>query len=217
MDGPIIELLVLAGIAVFLILKLRNVLGTREGFEKPPVPRSAEARKPQFEVIEGTVDRDIVDHVPDGSADAKALAAMKRVDPTFSVTEFIGGAKGAYEMILTAFEKSDLASVSPFLAEDVYDAFAGVVEAREKQGLTVEAEIIGVGETALQSADYDPATKEAEITVRYTCEMTYLVRDNAGDIVEGKPNTIRKQKDTWSFARKMDSTDPNWLLVATSD
>ena len=217
MNGPIIELLVLAGIAVFLILKLRNVLGTREGFEKPPVPRSAEARKPQFEVIEGTVDRDIVDHVPDGSADAKALAAMKRFDPTFSVTEFIGGAKGAYEMILTAFEKGDLASVRPFLAEDVYDAFAGVVEAREKQGLTVEAEIIGVGETALQSVDYDPATKEAEITVRYTCEMTYLVRDNAGDIVEGKPNTIRKQKDTWSFARKMDSTDPNWLLVATSD
>ena len=217
MNGPIIELLVLAGIAVFLILKLRNVLGTREGFEKPPVPRSAEARKPQFEVIEGTVDRDIVDHVPDGSADAKALAAMKRVDPTFSVTEFIGGAKGAYEMILTAFEKGDLASVRPFLAEDVYDAFAGVVEAPEKQGLTVEAEIIGVGETALQSVDYDPATKEAEITVRYTCEMTYLVRDNAGDIVEGKPNTIRKQKDTWSFARKMDSTDPNWLLVATSD
>jgi len=217
MNGPIIELLVLAGIAVFLILKLRNVLGTREGFEKPPVPRSTEARKPQFEVIEGTVDRDIVDHVPDGSADAKALAAMKRVEPTFSVTEFIGGAKGAYEMILTAFEKGDLASVRPFLAEDVYDAFAGVVEAREKQGLTVEAEIIGVGETALQSVDYDPATKEAEITVRYTCEMTYLVRDNAGDIVEGKPNTIRKQKDTWSFARKMDSTDPNWLLVATSD
>ncbi|NBT30656.1 MAG: Tim44 domain-containing protein [Rhodobacteraceae bacterium] len=217
MNGPIIELLVLAGIAVFLILKLRNVLGTREGFEKPPVPRSTEARKPQFEVIERTVDRDIVDHVPDGSADAKALAAMKRVDPTFSVTEFIGGAKGAYEMILTAFEKGDLASVRPFLAEDVYDAFAGVVEAREKQGLTVEAEIIGVGETALQSVDYDPATKEAEITVRYTCEMTYLVRDNAGDIVEGKPNTIRKQKDTWSFARKMDSTDPNWLLVATSD
>jgi predicted lipid-binding transport protein (Tim44 family) len=217
MNGPIIELLVLAGIAVFLILKLRNVLGTREGFEKPPVPRSTEARKPQFEVIEGTVDRDIVDHVADGSADAKALAAMKRVDPTFSVTEFIGGAKGAYEMILTAFEKGDLASVRPFLAEDVYDAFAGVVEAREKQGLTVEAEIIGVGETTLQSVDYDPATKEAEITVRYTCEMTYLVRDNAGDIVEGKPNTIRKQKDTWSFARKMDSTDPNWLLVATSD
>jgi len=217
MNGPIIELLVLAGIAVFLILKLRNVLGTREGFEKPPVPRSTEARKPQFEVIEGTVDRDIVDHVPDGSADAKALAAMKRVEPTFSVTEFIGGAKGAYEMILTAFEKGDLASVRPFLAEDVYDAFAGVVEAREKQGLTVEAEIIGVGETALQSVDYDPATKEAEITVRYTCEMTYLVRDNAGDIVEGKPNTIRKQKDTWSFARKMDSTDPNWLLVATTD
>ena len=38
MSSSLIQLLVLAGIAVFLIVKLRSVLGTREGFEKPPVP-----------------------------------------------------------------------------------------------------------------------------------------------------------------------------------
>ena len=32
MNSPLIQLLVLAGIAVFLILRLKNVLGTREGF-----------------------------------------------------------------------------------------------------------------------------------------------------------------------------------------
>ena len=35
MSSAIIQLLVLAGIAVFLILRLRSVLGTRDGFEKP--------------------------------------------------------------------------------------------------------------------------------------------------------------------------------------
>ena len=70
MNSPILQLLVLAGIAVFLILRLRNVLGTREGFEKPPVPRSgpttSDARN-NFEVIEGGPDHDIVYHGPENS------------------------------------------------------------------------------------------------------------------------------------------------------
>ena len=35
MNPALIELIILAGIAVFLFLRLRSVLGTREGFEKP--------------------------------------------------------------------------------------------------------------------------------------------------------------------------------------
>ena len=110
MNSSLIQLLVLAGIAVFLILKLRSVLGTREGFEKPPVP--VEDARPRgrrdFEVIEGGPDRDIIDHVSDGSEAAKALAAMKLAEPGFSVSDFLSGARGAYEMILMAFERGEL-------------------------------------------------------------------------------------------------------------
>ena len=41
------------------------------------------------------------------------------------------------------------------------------------------------------------------------------VRDNAGEIIEGSATEIKRQKDTWAFARKMGSDDPNWLLVST--
>ena len=82
MSSSLIQLLVLAGIAVFLIVKLRSVLGTREGFEKPPIPlddiRPATKPRRDFEVIEGGPDRDIIDHVADGSAAAKALATLCR-------------------------------------------------------------------------------------------------------------------------------------------
>ncbi|MEL6685292.1 MAG: Tim44/TimA family putative adaptor protein, partial [Pseudomonadota bacterium] len=117
MNSPLIQLLVLAGIAVFLILRLRGVLGTREGFEKPAVTRpepAARVGKPDFDVIEGGPDLDITDHVEEGSASAKALASMKRVDPSFNVSEFLGGARGAYEMILMAFENGDLDEIVPF-------------------------------------------------------------------------------------------------------
>jgi predicted lipid-binding transport protein (Tim44 family) len=219
MNSSILQLLVLAAVAVFLIVKLRSVLGTREGFEKPPVP--LEELRPRarqtFEVIEGGPDRDITDHVPDGSASAKALAAMKGAEPSFSVSTFLQGARGAYEMILMAFEKGELDRIRPFLDTDVADSFAEAIAAREANGLTVEATFVGLKEMVLQEATFDPATKTGEVTVRYVGETTQVVRDKAGTIVEGSPTEIKRQRDLWTFARRMGSDDPNWQLVATGD
>lgn len=219
MNSSLIQLLVLAGIAIFLVLKLRSVLGTREGFEKPPIPVD-EVRprtRREFDVIEGGPDRDIIDHVPDGSPAAKALSAMKIAEPGFSVGEFLQGARGAYEMILMAFENGDMERIRAFLAPEVFETFTTAVEARERQGLTVEATFAGLRELTLQEASYDPTSKEGEITVRFTGELTSVVRDAAGTIVEGSATAIRRQRDTWTFARRMGVDDPNWQLVATGD
>ncbi|OUD09704.1 preprotein translocase subunit Tim44 [Marivivens niveibacter] len=218
MNGALIQLLVLAGVAIFLILRLRSVLGTREGFEKPPIQRDeTESRRPNLEVIEGGPDHDIIDHVPENSPAAVAFADMKRVDQTFNVGEFLGGAKGAYEMILMAYETGNLSSVQPFISEDIYDAFAAGIEAREKNGITVEASFIGVSETAVQDAEFDTTSREAEITIRFMGEFNYTVRDKAGDIIEGGPTTVKRQRDVWTFARTMGTDDPNWTLVATGE
>jgi len=222
MSSAIIQLLVLAGIAVFLILRLRSVLGTREGFEKPPVPmqRRSETQDParrEFEVIEGGVDSDITDHVEEGSDAAKALAAMKMVEPSFNVGEFLTGARGAYEMILMAFEKGDLDSVSSFLSPEVLESFTQVVRLREEQGLHIEANFVGIRELTLKDAHFDRDTGEAELTVKFVGELTSVVRNAADEIVEGSPNEIKRQRDVWTFARKMGVSDPNWQLVATGE
>ncbi len=217
MNEPMIQLLVLAGIAVFLILRLKSVLGTREGFEKPPVQQQPEAHKScrDFEVIEGGPDHDITDHVAEDSEQAQTLTAMKRVEPSFSVSEFVQGARGAYEMIVMGFEKGNLDEIQPFLSEEVFDTFVSVVADREDKGLTIEAEFIGVRETSLADVKFDKDTNEAEITMKFVGELTSVVRDRGGDIIEGNPNTVKRQKDSWTFARVMGADDPNWLLVAT--
>jgi predicted lipid-binding transport protein (Tim44 family) len=219
MNSPILQLLVLAGIAVFLILRLKSVLGTREGFEKPAVPREAPQtdRRKGFEVIEGGPDHDITDNVEANSDAAKTLASMKRVDPTFSVAEFLQGARYAYEMILMGFERGDMVAIRPFLADDVYETFAEVVASREAQGLKIEAEFIGIREMTLTEAVFDKHSNMAEISVRFMAELTSVVRDSAGEIVEGKPNEIKRQKDVWTFARVLGTDDPNWQLVATGE
>ncbi|UWQ18327.1 Tim44/TimA family putative adaptor protein [Jannaschia sp. M317] len=217
MNDAVIQLLVLAAIALFLVFRLKNVLGKRTGFEKPtiPAPRDDAPVRRDFEVIEGGPDRDITDHVAEGSVSAKALASMKAAEPGFVVTEFVGGARQAYEMILMAFENGDLASVEPFLSEDVYEAFLSVVADREDKGLKIDASFIGVRETSLEEAEFDDATSEGQITLRFVGELTSVVRDAEGTIVEGNPNEIKKQRDIWTFARVMGSDDPNWKLVAT--
>lgn len=219
MNSSLIQLLVLAGIAIFLILKLRSVLGTRDGFEKPPLP--AEDLRPRvkrdFEVIEGGPDRDITDHVADGSDAAKALAAMKTAEPGFVVNTFLQGARGAYEMILMAFERGDLDQIRAFLGDEIEAAFSEAIRAREAEGLTVEATFVGLREMTLQNATFNRDTKRAEVSVRYVGELTSVIRNAEGEIVEGNPKEIKRQRDVWTFARVMGSADPNWQLVATGD
>lgn len=219
MDSAVIQLLVLAGIAVFLILKLRNVLGTRDGYERPPAPLPEAGARPrrEFEVIQGGEDHDITDHVPAGSPAAAALAAMKRAEPSFNVGEFLGGARGAYEMILMGFERGDMDDLVPFLSRDVFESFDEVVQLREREGLKVEANFVGLREISLVDATFDAATREAEITVRLVGEITSVVRDRDGKVIEGDANRIKQERDTWTFARSMGTDNPNWKLVATGD
>lgn len=216
MGNAIIQLIVLAAVAIFLVLRLKNVLGTREGYEEPIVPREGGLReRPNLEVIEGGPDRDIVDHVPEGSDAAVALAQMKRVEPSFGVASFLQGSRAAYEMILMAFEKGELAPVKPFLAPEVYEAFEEAVAARKARGLQVQAEFLGLRELVLSDASFDVQSREAELTVRFGGELISVARDSAGTVVEGDPKAPRKQRDSWTFARVMGSPDPNWQLVAT--
>lgn len=217
MDNAVVQLLVLAGIALFLILRLKNVLGTRDGYEPPSQPQSAPTsarRKHDFEVIDGGVDRDITDHVEDGSNAAKALAAMKMAEPGFSVSDFVSGGRAAYEMILMGFERGELDDLRDLLDDDVFQTFVDVVASREDEGFTIEAEFIGVREIGIEDAIFDRETKEAEITLRIVGELSSVVLKD-GDVVEGDRNAIKKQKDVWTFSRVMGGSNPNWRLVST--
>jgi predicted lipid-binding transport protein (Tim44 family) len=218
MNMQLIQLLALAGIAVYLILKLRGVLGTRDGHEGPRADLAGPVNtRPKFEVIEGGPDEDITDHAAEGSEAAGALLGMKLTEPSFAVTDFLQGSKGAYEMILMAFENGDLESVRSFLSDDVYEAFTSVVESRKEQGLSIEVEFIGVRETGLIGASFNPADSFGEVNVRFVCELISVVRNADGEIVEGNETEVKRQRDVWTFGRTMGSTDPNWQLVATGE
>ena len=214
MSSSLIQILVLAGIALFLILKLRSVLGTRDGYERPAAPRPLPGT-PAPATPETPDDLD--DLAPGHPEATTALRAMKLAEPAFSLSEFLHGARGAYEMILMAYERGDIAAIRPYLSPEVASTFTQALNARSQQGLTVEASFVGLREVALDDATFDSVTGEAELTVRFTGELTSVTRNAAGEVVDGSASEIRRQRDLWTFARRMGSNDPNWQLVATGD
>jgi predicted lipid-binding transport protein (Tim44 family) len=219
MGSQMVQIIILAAIALFLVLRLRSVLGTREGFEKPPEvsgPVQSRRRDRSFEVIEGGgADPDIADFIDPESDAGKALAAMKRVDPEFNVAEFSHGARQAYEMIVMAYENGDLETLEQFLSPEVYQPFAEAIAGRREKGYVVEASFVGIREVSLVDAHYDAKADEGDVTMRFVGELTSVVKDAEGRIVEGDPNEIKQQRDVWTFTRHMGSDDPNWKLTGT--
>jgi len=216
MGSSLIQLLFLAVVVVFLVMRLMAVLGTREGFE-PKLEAKSGSKSQHLKVIDGTEDADIADFADIDSPTGRALAEMKRVDHGFSVSEFVSGSRQAYEMIIMAFEQGDLKLLESLLATDIYESFSSVIHEREDKGYTVEASFIGVREISLKSAQFDADEREGEVTMRFVGELTSVVKDSGGKVVEGSASEIKRQTNIWTFARLMGTDNPNWLLVATDE
>ena len=178
---------------------------SRRSFDKIPDDRNQDE------------DFDIADNVSKDSLLGRTLLVMKDVEPGFSITEFILGVRGAYEMIVMAFEKGNLDEIRPFLSRNVFDSFVSAVTDREDKGLTIEAEFVGIRNITLINVNFNRNTNQAEITVRIVGELTSVIRDRGGDIIKGSPHTINRQKNNWTFTRMMGSNNPNWLLVGIED
>ena len=225
MGNSVIQLLVLAFIAIFLILRLKNLLGTREGFERKKQVDMTEVEKnksssPSLEIIEGGLendetDRDVTDHVKAGSKVSKELLKMKKIDKDFVLTDFLTGAREAYEMILLAFKRGDITKVNKFISKDVKNAFSTDIDRRNSEMLKTEATFGGIRELTILDADLDGDSQEGEITIRFLSDLTLVVKNKNGEIVEGGQTDIQLQKDIWTFSRVLSSESPNWTLVAT--
>lgn len=209
-----LQLILLALIAAFFVYRLYGVLGTRDGYEpaKKPVPAPTRS-KPDVQ------DEDEYDEIEDyAEKNSHAFYALKSIqnhDPSFSPKEFLSGARAAYEMILSAYNGGDISDIRGFVSDEISEAFDGIIADREAKGLTVDSTILGIRDLAISDAVFDPKTGECEVIVNFHAEMRALVRDSAGEIVEGDEKKVQHQHDTWAFARNVKSDDPNWVLVDT--
>ena len=218
-----VQILVLAAVALFLFWRLRSVLGSREGFEKTSIKARDSMNNPDksmsdtnvIELKPNNIDEEIADYVELDSPQFKALSLMKKSEEGWMVNHFVSGAKLAYEEILMAFEKGDILTIEKMTSKEVCESFKSVIDERANKGLVVEAEFGGVRDLRIKEVDFNEATLDATIKIIFKCELIYVVKDQSGKIIEGSSDKIKKQRDIWTFARKMNAKVPNWYLVKT--
>ena len=215
-----LQIFILAAVAIFLFWRLRAVLGSREGFEKnlKDIKSSNKVIKSTDVIDQPTKagpDDDIFDYVEENSKSAEVFQKMKDYDSDFSVNKFVSGAKMAYEIILMAFESGDTEKLGTLLENKVLKSFKSVIEKRKKDGFAIDAKFIGMRDIRIIDASFSEKTKIADITLSFKSEISTVVRDAKGSIIEGHPDEIKKQKDTWVFTKNLTEKTPIWLLKST--
>jgi predicted lipid-binding transport protein (Tim44 family) len=228
--------IIFLALAVFIFLRLRNVLGQRTGSERPPYDRAAR------NVVHGVQDNHNVVPIPGAIIDQAPLApaadvvpptdrwkgiaepgtplaqgfdAIAAQDSSFDPRHFVSGARGAYEMIVLAFANGDRRSLKDLLSSEVYESFDAAIKEREKREQKTETRFVSIDRAELVNADV--RDRSAQLTVRFVSQMISVTRDKDGTIVEGNPDKVADITDVWTFARDVTSRDPNWKLVGTSN
>ena len=190
-----LDIILLAIIAGFIILRLRGILGRRTGHEKKDFGDLFGKKATQSGSEKKVVN----------------LSSSKLDDATKE--QFIKGAKAAYEMIITSFAKGDKKTLKPLLNQEIYKNFSDEIDHRKKENLKSELTFVGV-----KSAEIKNFEKKDNIyifTVNFVSEIITCKKDKDNKIVEGNPDIIKTVNDVWKFSKNMWSNNPNWYLVET--
>jgi len=207
-----IDLVLFAMIAGFLVLRLRSILGRRQGFERPTETRGpAVAAAP---VIDGVAERMVAPtrKLPDPESPAgQVLTQMATIDRQFQPARFLDGAEVAFRMIVTAFAAGNRDTLRPLLSHDTFAAFEAAIAARETAGEAQRTEVRSIESATIEAAELHGTL--AALTVRIVSDQVNITTARDGSVVSGT-DAVTEIADVWTFERDLTASDPAWRLVA---
>lgn len=213
-----VEIILLAMVAVFIGLRLFSVLGRRTGHEQP-------IAKPMELPAKGSaITRPIADALPAPSSSAEvivdpaagdAVRALVAADPQFDVTRFLEGAQAAYRMVLEAFWKGDEETLGRLTGDDVREAFGHAIADRTSAGHIVDNRLVTIERAVIERAKV--SGQMASVTVRFDADIAAVTRDGDGNVIAGSLTDAVPTHDVWTFSRLIRADDPNWVLIETDE
>jgi predicted lipid-binding transport protein (Tim44 family) len=233
------DIILIALVAIFLILRLRSVLGKRTGSERPPArdpftpptpPPAPPARigeTPSAQGNDNVVPLPTAAPAPGRQAStgpggirttvlpsaSAGVAAIRAADPGFDPIDFAAGARSAFTTIVEAFAKGDMAPLRSLLDGPTLASFESAIRGRNERNEKMECTLIGFEASDIAMAEMQGSN--AQVTVRFVSEQINVVRNAEGQVADGNPNEVQKVIDLWTFRRDTKSSDPNWALVKT--
>ena len=189
-----LDIILLAMIAGFIILRLRNILGRKTGH--------------QDKVYTGFTDKKFDEFKE------KIKSQTKKPTAEFDTEQkkkFLKGAEIAYETIINSFAKGDKKSLQELLTKEMRENFESAIEDRNSKNIKSELTFIGVKSSVIEK--FEKTATALFFTVKFVSEIISVKKDKDNNIIEGDPNKIKTVIDHWKFTRKMTSSSPNWYLA----
>tara|TARA_Y100000590_G_C15645388_1_gene986652 strand:+ start:16 stop:603 length:588 start_codon:yes stop_codon:yes gene_type:complete len=186
-----IDIILLAMIAGFIFLRLRGILGKKTGYEE-----------------------DISSSFPHEVTETKSNPTLN--SDTFddaAKSDFLKGAKIAYESIITNFSKGDLKSIKNLLDKNVYEQFDEAIKDKKSKNLISETTFIGINSAEIREQNQNK--NMFEVTVEFVSEIISCIKDKDDKIISGDSERVKKVHDIWKFSKDSRSKNPNWLLIDT--
>lgn len=205
-------LIIFAFLAIFVLWKLRSVLGERTGIEGQPEGRVVPFPTPQ--AAQAPDEARWADFAERGSPVWAGLDEIARAQAGFAPRTFLDGASAAYELVVQAFSRGDEAALRSLASEEVFASFKGALDERKRRGETLETTFVGFNSVRIAEARVE--RQNALIAVRFDSQFVTVTRDASGAVIEGDPTQPSNIVDVWTFARRNDASAPNWTLVATT-
>ena len=189
-DLQFFDIIVFAVIAVFLIYRLRSVLGKRTGYQKPPTPNQYTSKK----------NAPPKKNIPQLKDNEQKLLTIYEAIEGFDHKSFLEGAKKAFEIIISAYNKGEKKTLKELVSKDVFSAFEKAINNKNNNPNSQFYSLVinGVEDAKLEN-------DIVKITLKFTSEQ----------FVNDDENTIIKKQDIWTFEKKVNSKSPEWILTST--
>ena len=186
-----IDIILLAMIAGFIVLRLRGILGKKTGFEE-----------------------DLASSFPQEANEIKSqtIQNSENFDEN-AKQEFLKGAKIAYETIITNFSNGKLKDIKSLLDKNVYQQFDDAIRDREVKKLSSETTFIGINSAEIK--EHQQNKNMLEVTVEFVSEIISCIKDKENKVISGDPEKVKKVHDIWKFSKDSRSHNPNWFLIDT--
>ena len=205
---PYLDILIFAIIAVFLIFRLKNILGTKTGFEDSNFNKNKTENN-----LANVLSIDTKKTTQSNDKENKETLKIKEIDKTFDHIQFIEGSQIFFKMVLDAFVEGNLDKVKEFIKPSVLKNFNSVIKERNKESETLIIHLKSINKTEIFSSEINKTV--LRISVLFESFQIKALKDKDNNLIDGDLNKEILVKDIWVFERKINYSNPNWTLIET--
>jgi predicted lipid-binding transport protein (Tim44 family) len=201
---PYLDILIFGVIAIFLIFRLKNILGTKTDFEDNGLKEKKQPK--QFSNVVSL-------KTNKNNSFNEEIDKIIKVDSNFDMVNFLDGSKTFFEMVLKSFVSGNLDNVKDFIKPSVLKSFKGAIDDRNKENETLIIDLISVEKNKIVSSVITKSSIKINVVFE-TLQITALMDKNE-KIIDGDTDKEILVKDEWIFEKKIKDQNPNWTLIET--